>query len=181
MKKLPIQIRIVIILLSVIIIYQLVTSITKPSINFYNTTKNLELSYNQKVQEQITNYDGYYLAFIDKQKNADVVGKDLFIKVTEIVMSNRKDGQSIAWKWVQENQNIPYNEFTDFYRELSSFISERYSANMVVEKEKQNIVRTHNALLATFPNNVFNKFIGVKPLIYKFGYVSDNTKNVFKQ
>ena len=74
-------------------------------------------------RKQITNWDGYYNIFIDKSKNANI-NKETFIEVTNIVMSARKDSQNLAWKWNQENQNIPFEEFTYFYKELSSFISE---------------------------------------------------------
>lgn len=139
----------------------------------------LQLSYNKINQEQVSNYDGYYLTFNDKRINANI-NKDAFIEVTNIIMTNRKDGQNVAWKWMQENQQIPYNEFTSFYKELSSFISERYQDNMLIEKNKQIIVKDHNLLISTYPNNLFNKILDINPLIYKAGYISNETKSKFK-
>jgi hypothetical protein len=95
-------------------------------------------------------------------------------------MSNRKDGQNLAWKWSQENQQIPYEEFTVFYKELSSFISERYFDNMKIEREKQALVQSHSKLLQIFPNNLYNKIIHIQPLKYKQGFVSNKTKQLFK-
>ena len=137
------------------------------------------MAYNKKVQEQITNYDGYYLAFTEKQQNADV-SKEVFLKVTGIIMENRKDGEGVAWKWLQENQQIPYHEFTYFYKELSSFISARYADNMKIERDKQDLARQHNTLLVTFPNTLYNRFLNIQPLKYKFGYVSEATRHKFK-
>lgn len=180
MKKLPIQIRIVFTIVIVVLIYNLFAFFVSPGITLYNDTKSLELNYNKKTQEQVTNYNGYYLAFTDKQTNANI-NKDVFIKVTSIIMENRKDGQNLAWKWVSENQNIPYSEFSSFYKELSNFISERYFDNMKIEREKQSVVQLHNTLLQTFPNNIYNKVLGIEPLQYNFGYISNETKAVFKQ
>lgn len=175
MKKLPIQIKIV----GIIVIILLVTKTISPLVTIYNSTTELRLSYNKEVQTQLTNYDGYYLAFIDKQDNA-TVNKETFLEVTNIIMSARKDGQNLAWKWNTENQNIPYSEFSDFYKELSSFISVRYQDNMIIERNKQDIVQKHNTLLITFPGNIYNKLLGIKQLKYKFGYVSKKTMNRFK-
>lgn len=179
MKKLPVHIKIVIAILVIAASWKLISSVVSPCVDLYNNTKKLEMAYNKKSQEQITNYDGYYLAFTEKQSNANI-SKEVFLKVTSIIMESRKDGEGVAWKWLQENQQIPYSEFTSFYRELSSFISERYADNMKIEREKQDLARQHNTLLVTFPNTFFNKFLHIKPLVYHFGYVSKVTKDRFK-
>lgn len=175
MKKLPIQIKIVGIIAIILFAWKTIS----PLVTIYNSTTELRLSYNKEVQTQLTNYDGYYLAFIDKQDNA-TVNKETFLEVTNIIMSNRKDGQNLAWKWNTENQNIPYSEFSSFYKELSSFISVRYQDNMIIERNKQNIVQKHNTVLVTFPGNIYNKLLGIKQLKYKFGYVSKKTMSRFK-
>ncbi len=179
MKNLPVQIKIVLLILFLVISAKTIDSIVNPGIKLYNTSKEIELKYNEISQTQITNYDGYYLAFTAKQENANI-NKETFIKVTEIIMSNRKDSQNLAWKWSQENQQIPYEEFTSFYKELSSFISERYFNNMEIEREKQSLVQSHSKLLQTFPNNLYNKFIHIHPLTYKQGFVTNKTKQLFK-
>lgn len=149
-----------------------------PSVELHNTTTILKNSYQQVTEQQVTNYDGYYLAFQDKFEMADI-NKETFLEATDIVMSNRKDGENVAWKWNQENQQIDFNTFSQFYRELSSFINERYQDNMKIEKEKQLIVSKHNTMLQTFPNNILNKFVKAEPLTYKRGYVSEEVKKKF--
>ncbi len=175
MKNLPKHIKILVGIVFLLVLWSLTFG---PTIRLYNNTKKLELSYTKEVQTQITNYDGYYLAFTDKQSNADI-NKKTFIEVTDIIMKNRRDGESIAWKWVQENQYIPYEEFTVFYKDLANFITERYKDNMIIEQRKQSIVQEHNTLLSTFPNNFYNYFLGINKMKYSFGYVSDNTMNKF--
>lgn len=179
MKNLPIQFKILIYGVISILVLSVFSKIYTSSVNLFNTTKELELSYNKITQEQISNYDGYYLAFIDKQDITNI-NKETFIEVTNIIMSNRKDGQSVAWKWTQENQQIPYNEFTIFYKELFNFVSERYEDNMRIERSKQTIVQKHNLLLEQYPNNIINIILDINHLVYKVGYISNNTKNKFK-
>jgi hypothetical protein len=94
-------------------------------------------------------------------------------------MSNRKDGENLSWKWTQENTNIPFEEFTHFYKQLSSFISQRYSENLVIEREKLNVVEEQNLILNTFPNNLFNNFLKIELLSYTEGFISEETKNKF--
>ena len=180
MGKIPKHIKIVITILLIAFIYKSVDRLVSPGIELFNQTKTIELQYDAVVQQQVSNYDGYYLAFKDKQTNADV-NKETFITVTNIIMSNRKDGPNVAWKWMQENQNIPYSEFTKFYAELSSFITERYADNMKIETQKQSVVQQHNTLLSTFPNNLYNKYLHIQPLKYTFGFLSQETKDKFGQ
>lgn len=179
MKKLPIHIKIILAVIIIAFIYKGITSVTSPTIDLYNKTTELSLSLRQVEQKQLSNYDAYYLAFKDKHTNADLT-KQSFIELTNIIMSARKDGNNLAWKWNQENQQIPFEEFTVFYKELSSFISERYNNNALIEQQKQQIVQQHNLMISTFPNNLYNKYLGVNPLVYKFGYLSEETKNKFK-
>jgi hypothetical protein len=179
MKDLPIQIKIVFILLIVVILLTPIYKTYNSTITLYNDNKELEFSYVKLTQEQISNYDGYYLAFTDKQANANI-NKETFIQVTHIIMNNRKDGQNVAWKWMQENQQIPYHEFTYFYKELSAFISIRYADNMKIERSKQCIIQQQNLLLSKFPNNVINKFLKIELMNYKAGYISETTKSKFK-
>jgi hypothetical protein len=95
-------------------------------------------------------------------------------------MSSRKDGQNVAWKWVQENQKIPYEEFTKFYSDLIVFVSNQYTKLSDIENVKQGISTEHNLMLVTFPNNWFNKFLKIEPINYKLGYLSDSSSTFFK-
>lgn len=180
MKNIPIQAQIFIALLAAFIVYNTVVLIIGPGVDLYNNTKKLELSLNKMSQKQVSNYDGYYLAFIAKTNNASI-NQETFLQVTSIIMENRRDGENVAWSWSQENQQIPYEEFSVFYKELSSFITERYKDNMLLEEAKQSIVEQHNTLLLTFPNTFYNSFLSIKPLVYEVGYISAETKLMFNK
>ena len=176
MKNIPTQIKLI---LALVVILFLANMVVTPLTTLYNKSNSFKFALEKVERKQITNWDGYYNIFIDKSKNANI-NKETFIEVTNIVMSARKDSKNLAWKWNQENQNIPFEEFTYFYKELSSFISERYNDNMEIEQEKQEIVEQHNLMLSTFPNNIYNKVLSITPLEYKQGYVTEETKNRFK-
>lgn len=148
------------------------------AVALHNTSQENYLSYDQKEQQAISLFDANYLTFTEKSKIANI-NKDAFIAVTEIIMSNRKDGQGLAWKWITENQPIPYEEFTVFYKDLSEFVNTQYSAIYNIEYEKQNIVKQHNLMLRQWPNNLFNRYMSIKEMNYRFGYVTDSTRKMF--
>ena len=94
-------------------------------------------------------------------------------------MENRKDGVSVTWKWVHENQNIPYEEFTRFYADLSKFVETQREAYYALEIQCQQLATANNMLLDTFPNNMYNKIISCPHIQFKYGFLSDSTRNVF--
>lgn len=176
--KLPKQIKILIGLIILLFIYSFVKMIYDTTTNFYNTEKLYQLDYAQLEQDQFTTFDNNYLIFTNKSNIANI-NKETFITVTEIIMSNRKDGQNIAWKWVRENQQINYNEFTKFYVDLSNFTLERYKENNSIERRKQEIAKQHNFLIQTFPGIIYNYFFKFKKLEYKEGFITNETKILF--
>lgn len=180
MKNLPITIKIVILLLVVGFIFSMCKSVYSGFTSFYNSTVQYSQSYTTTVENQITTFDNNWLAFKEKSSIANI-NKETFVQVTQIIFSARTDGQNVAWKWVHENQNIPYEEFTVFYKELSAFTQQRFAENNELERQKQQIVKEHNTLIKTFPGVIYNYFLNIKPLVYKKGFVSKDTKELFKE
>ena len=43
------------------------------------------------------------------------------------------------------------------------------------------IVKEHNKLIREFPGVFYNYFLGIKPITYKYGFVSKETKEIFNQ
>lgn len=145
----------------------------------YNTSKVYHNKYKQKVQEKQGFYDKLWKTYLQKEK-VSTLNKDVFIQVSKIIMDGRKDGQNTAWKWVQENQSIPFEEFTSFYKDLSSFIEKQREEYFSLEKQAQLIAYQNNILLDTIPNNIYNKFLNCKHIDFEYGFLSDSTKTVFK-
>lgn len=176
--KLPIQIKILIGVIIFLFIYSICSHLYTSTTSFYNNNKGYQFEYTQIDQDQITTFDNNYLIFTDKYSISEI-NKETFITVTQIIMSNRKDGQNLAWKWVKENQQIDYNEFTKFYTDLSNFTSERYKENNSLERRKQQIVKEQNVLISTFPGVIYNYFLKFDPLEYKAGFITQETKTLF--
>ena len=152
-NKIPTHIKIIIVLVMITFLLNLVSKSYDKVENIYNTTTTLKQEYNAVSQKQVTNYDGYYEMFVDKYE-ISTLNEETFLHTTEIIMNNRRDGQNVAWKWVSENQQIPYEEFTIFYKNLTDFV--------------------------LFPNNLINKVLRISPLVYKSGNITNTTKNKFK-
>jgi hypothetical protein len=178
--KLKTKLKIVGAIVLIAIFSNLFKTIYNGSKNLYNTSVSFNGEYTQAEQEYVTLFDAKYLAFQAKTDLAHI-NKETFITVTQIIMSNRKDGENLSWKWVSENQVIPYSEFTIFYKELSAFVTEQYDSLFAIEQRKQSIVARHNVMIKTYPNNVYNWFIKIKPIEYTFGYISDSTRIKLKK
>lgn len=70
----------------------------------------------------------------------------------------RKDGENVTWKWVQENQQIPFEEFTKFYTQLNEFIISKRNEYYNIEVECQKIAYENNKLLDIFPITFIIKY-----------------------
>ena len=166
--------------LVVLILISGISTVFNGFTGIYNKTVNYNLEYKALEQNQITTWDNNYLAFKEKYDIANV-NKETFITVTSIIMQARTDGPNVAWKWAHENQNIPYEEFTSFYKDLSNFVVERFAENKVIEQRKQEIVKQHNGLITNFPGIVYNHFLKRPIMEYHFGFISNNSKQLFNK
>jgi hypothetical protein len=144
----------------------------------HNVSQDNILSYKQIDEQIVTLFDANYLTYAEKSKITNL-NKETFINVTQIIMSNRKDGEQLAWKWVTENTLIPYEEFTVFYKDLSDFVSTQYSSIYALERDKQALVKRHNLMLRQWPNNIFNSYLNIESIDYRYGYISDSTRKLF--
>ena len=106
--------------------------------------------------------------------------KETFIEVTKLIMENRKDGQNLTWKWLQENQQIPYDQFTQFYADLSDFVASQREGYFGIEKQCQIIANQNNTLLDTFPNNLYNKMLKIEKIKFEYGVLTDRTREAFR-
>lgn len=178
--KLPLSVKIFGGLFVIGMVYSLISSVFNGFIGVFNQSVDYGLEYKALEQNQITTYDNYYLAFNEKSDVANI-NKETFLNVTNIIMQARTDGPGLAWKWVHENQNIPYSEFTSFYKELSGFITQRFAENNAIERNKQSVVRKQNEILTTFPGIVYNYFMNIPLLEYHKGFVSIESAKLFAQ
>lgn len=178
--KLPTTVKIFIYVLIFGSILSGISSIGTGVKHVYNKSIEYQLEYKSLEQKQITTFDNYYLAFKEKSNIANL-NKETFVMVTSIIMNGRSDGNNVAWKWVRENQNIPYEEFTNFYKDLSTFVATRFSENNKIEKEKQQVVKNHNQMITCWPGVFYNSWLKRDELIYREGFISKDTKILFNK
>lgn len=162
----------------VVVVFRFGRTIFTQSVFMFNTSKLYHNTYQQKVEEKLGFYDKLWKTYLQKDKITNV-NKETFIEVTKILMEGRSDGEQVTWKWLQENQPVPYTEFTVFYKDLSDFITGQREGYFAIEKQCQVIARQNNTLLDTFPNNVYNRMLKIERIIFEYGFLSDSTNAVF--
>jgi hypothetical protein len=167
-----------IIILSILGLYNIIKPSISDSILIYNKSVQYKNLYKQKSDEKMGFYDKLWKVYLQKNQIAEL-NKDVFIEVTKIIMQGRADGDKVAWKWVQENQQIPYDQFTKFYADLSGFVFSQREAYFNIEKECMNIANQNNTMLDTFPNNIYNKVLKCEKINFKYSFTSKKTKEVF--
>lgn len=167
------------VVISCVLLGMTINAISKHAVLIYNTSITYQNNYKQLVQEKEGFYDKMWKTYSQKDKITNL-NKETFLIVTKLIMDSRKDGQSVAWKWVQENQQIPYSEFTKFYADLSDFIGAQREEYFNIEKKCQELANTNNTMLDIFPNNIYNKFLECKHIKFEYGFTSDKTEEVFK-
>jgi len=169
-------------IIALCILYWIASAGIKQGLNMakvYNMSKVYHNTYIMKTQEKAGFYDKMWKTYYSKDKITGI-NKETFLQVTKIIMENRADGQQVTWKWVQENQQIPYEEFTKFYADLSNFIESQREDYFAIEKNCQLIAASQNTLLDTFPNNIYNKFLKCKKINFEYGFTSKQTEEVFR-
>lgn len=144
----------------------------------YNQSVSLHYQYEQKSQEKPGFYDKMWKTYEQKTQLLNM-NKETFIEVAHIVMDARKDGEHVAWKWANENQPVPFEQFSKFYENLSQYIENQRNGYFEIEKQCQQIAMENNILLTKFPNNLYNIFLGQPIINYKYGLLSDITYDVF--
>jgi len=147
--------------------------------HIYNTSLAFHNEFKQVGQEKETYYDNMWKTYSMKD-NIVIRNKETFIEVTNILMDGRRDGQSATWKWVQENQPVPYGEFTRFYSDLSNFIESQRSGYLTLETKAQKIAKENNTFLDVVPNNLYNIILRCDHITYKPGFTSTRTQQVFE-
>lgn len=160
-------------------IFAIGKNIVSTSIEIYNSNIEYVNQYEQKSTERKGYYDKLWKIYLQKSQITEL-NKDVFIQVTKSIMEGRSDGSQVAWKWVKENQQIPYNEFTKFYSDLSTFIASQREGYFDLEKQCMEIAKKNNTMLSTFPNNLYNKFLNCEKIKFNYGFTSSKTKTTFE-
>lgn len=175
MKK---YIKMFVICILLLVVVKFGIEVSKDMSNIYNKSIVYQNEYKQKTDERERFYDKMWKTYLQKDKITNL-NKDMFIEVSKIIMENRRDGENVTWKWLQENTQIPYEQFTTFYQDLSTFINSQRDNYYNLENQCQTIATNNNNMLQMFPNNMYNKLLDCPNIEYEFGFLSDSTNTVF--
>jgi len=145
----------------------------------YNTNVAYEKSYIQTEQSIMGYYDMTWKTIADKWKISDSA-KSAGLQFVKTIYENKKDGQGAGLRLLVESKLVPLEDYNAFYSDLSSYIESQRRGYYELEKQKQSIVASQAVLLDTFPNNLYNKLLGIKKIEYKYGLLSTKTKTDFQ-
>lgn len=163
----------------VVAIYKKGRVVADDAIVLYNTSQEYQNNYQQKMEERMGYYDKLWKTFYQKDQIANL-NYENFREITIIIMENRKGGDQLLMQWLTENQQIPYEEMTKFYTDLSNFIREQREGYFMLEKQCQVIAKVNNTMLDTFPNNIYNRVLKLEHIEFEYGFLSDKTNKTFE-
>lgn len=163
----------------IIILLGCISSPFKTCKELYNKSIDYKNQYQKVEYERVSYFDKMWKTYIQKYEICEL-NEETFIETTKLIMLGRSDGEKIAWKWVQENQQIPYAEFTKFYSDLSAFVQTQRDGYYKLETTAMEIVRENNTMLDIFPNNLYNKFLKIEHMNFEPGFTSTHTEEVFE-
>lgn len=153
---------------------------TNKIIQFSNTEIDIRNKFEQLEQQRSSLFDKIY-SEIPMLANIAIHNDSMFIKVVEIQMSGRKDGDNLTWKWLQEqNPTASYHEVSRFYENLTTVVSQNKQAFYNNEIELQNQVLSHKDLLTKFPGSLYNKIFDRTIIEYKPILVLRDSSNINK-
>lgn len=164
----------IIAILSVILVY-----VGSSFISINNADKTLRNTFTQKMSERTTFYDKMWKIISQKSQIA-VKNDSSFRNNIQIIMSGRKDGDAIMWKWVTEtNPNANYNEVSALYQDLSRTIEAERNGFFEQEKVLQSVKQQHDQIVDMFPGSVIMSILGRSKIDYT-PITSDVTEQVIK-
>lgn len=149
------------------------------AIGQYNTEQDVRISFENQYRNRTALYDKMWKTL--KQKGVVASRNDTsFQNVVAAIMAGRKDGEGVAFKWIQEqNPGAQFTEVTRLYEDLSRTIEAERSGFFQQEKVLSDIKAEDDRLLRKFPGMILFKIYGTKPIDYK-PITSDRTDDAIK-
>lgn len=147
--------------------------------SFNNTDINLRTEFEMKSKNRTAFFDKMWKT-ISQQSQIAVKNDSSFQRNVALIMEGRKDAQGTFMKWIQEsNPNADFRSVQELYRDLSRTVESERSSFYEIETSLSSVQREHSRFLRSFPNNLYNIFMGRKELVYN-PITSDRTDEVMK-
>lgn len=135
--------------------------------SFNNKDVDLRTTFEMQMTNRTAQYDKVWKVITQKAQIAKAYDSS-FIRAVNASMDARKDGANILMKWVQENNvMIQIGTVQELYKDLSRTIEAERNSFFEREQTLASIKQQHSKFLRSFPNNIYNLFMGRKELEYK--------------
>ena len=131
--------------------------LVKSGVNYYNTSVNLELQFNQTLNKRLVVIDRITKIVHQKMQIAKINDSSYYKNVLAIMMM-RKDGDNLSstWKWIHENNpNVNYEEVSKFYANVSASIDAERNTLFVTEDKLQTLCYDYAKLHKEFPSKLY--------------------------
>jgi hypothetical protein len=167
------------ILVKAVLIIMPVIFIVSTYASFNNTDVNFRTEFDMQIKNRTAFFDKMWKT-ISQQSQIAVKNDSSFKHNVALIMEGRKDAQGLFMKWITEsNPNADFRAVQELYRDLSRSIESERNSFYERETTLSSIQREHSRFLRSFPNNVYNLFLGRKELVYN-PITSDKTDEVMK-
>lgn len=135
--------------------------------SFNNREVDLRTTFEMQMKNRTALFDKMWKVISQKAQVTKAYDSS-FIRIVKEAMDARKDGANIMMKWVTEsNPTLQANTVQELYKDLSRTIESERNSFFEREETLSSIQQQHTKFLRSFPNNLYNIFMGRKELEYK--------------
>lgn len=147
--------------------------------SFNNREVDLRTTFEMQMKNRTALFDKMWKVISQKAQITKAYDSS-FLNIVKAAMDARKDGAGIMMKWVQEsNPALQAGTVQELYKDLSRTIEAERNGFFDREQMLSSIQQQHSKFLRSFPNNLYNVFMGRKELEYK-PITSDRTDKVME-
>lgn len=133
---------------------------------YYNNELKMRNSFGQKKTEMNAAYTKMMRKIVPATQTAVKVDSS-FIKVVNAQMNGQKNGENLAWAWIQQvNPTATFTEVSSMYKELNRVVQAEAETMFEQEKFIQDVKLQHDNYTQEFPHNIYTKLFGIKKLEY---------------
>lgn len=147
--------------------------------SFNNREVDLRTTFEMQMKNRTALFDKMWKTISQKAKITKAYDSS-FLRIVQEAMDPRKDGANVMMKWVTEsNPTLQASTVQELYKDLSRTIESERERFFEREETLSSIQQQHSKFLRSFPNNLYNTFMGRKELVYN-PISSDRTEDVMK-
>jgi hypothetical protein len=165
-KKIIMSIKIKYVVLLIVILF--ITLLCISGIKYYNQSAMIRLNFNKTMNSRLVILNNIKIVITQKFQLSKI-NDSSFYKNLEAITSNRKDGVSVIFKLVVENNpNINFSEVSSMYKEVANTIDNERNKLIVIENSLASMDNEYTVLHTLIPSSLYlfyeNKSLGYKAI-----------------